>query len=198
MRPLTIVSSVLNMASTAYFAVFVLWAVGPDSAAGLTEAQYPLIMIGFAGGAVLGSVLVDRVQQRFGEIPTMLFTLTVTVLLMLVPVLAPNGWVFAATLFLIGLLNTIGNVISMSLRQRLVPRELLGRVGGAGRTLGFGLMPVGALLGGVVAQQWGLAATFVGSVVVSLAACAYLAMVVRPGMVTELEEPATEAESRTQ
>ena len=198
MRPLTIVSSVLNMASTAYFAVFVLWAVGPDSAADLTEAQYPLIMIGFAGGAVLGSVLVDRVQQRFGEIPTMLFTLTVTVLLMLVPVLAPNGWVFAATLFLIGLLNTIGNVISMSLRQRLVLRELLGRVGGAGRTLGFGLMPVGALLGGVVAQQWGLAATFVGSVVVSLAACAYLAMVVRPGMVTELEEPATEAESRTQ
>lgn len=191
MRPLVITSSVLNMASTGFFAVFVLWAVGPTSAAGLTEAQFPLIMVGFAAGAVLGSVLAERVQNRFGELPTMLVTLTSNVLLMLLLVSFPNGWVFAGTLFVIGLLNTIGNVISMSLRQRLVPRHLLGRVGGAGRTLAYGLMPVGAVLGGIVAERWSLQTTFVGAVVVSLLACAFLAATVRPSMIAEAEAAIT-------
>ncbi|PWD51705.1 MFS transporter [Serinibacter arcticus] len=190
LRPLVITSGVLNMASTGYFAVFVLWAVGPTSAAGLTQSQYPLIMVGFAAGAVAGSLLAERVQRRFGEVPTILGTLTANVLLMAVPVLWPNGWVFAGTLAVLGLLNTIGNVVSMSLRQRLVPRHLLGRVGGAGRTLAFGLMPVGAVLGGVVAERWSLPTTFLGAVVVSLAACAYLALTVRPSTVAALLERA--------
>ena len=38
------------------FAVFVLWAVGPDSAIGLTAAQYPLLTLGLALGAVAGSL----------------------------------------------------------------------------------------------------------------------------------------------
>jgi predicted MFS family arabinose efflux permease len=185
MRPLVIAGSVLNFAFTGYFAVFVLWAVGPDSALKLTEAQYPLLMLGFAAGAVLGSVLVERVQRRFGELAVVNVTLIGSGALLLVPVLVPNPWVVAGTLALVGVINTIGNVITQSWRQRLVPGHLLGRVGGASRTLGFGLMPLGAVVGGLVAERAGLPATFVGAVVLSLAACAYILFSVRSDAIAE-------------
>jgi predicted MFS family arabinose efflux permease len=179
MRPLVIAGSVMNFAFTAYFAVFVLWAVGPASAIGLTEAQYPLIMLGFAAGAVLGSFLVERAQRWLGELHAVNTTLVLSIVLLLVPVLWPNPWAVTAALAAVGLTNTIGNVIAQSWRQRLVPGHLLGRVGGASRTLGLGLMPLGALTGGVVAEGYGLAASFVGAVVLSLAAWIFLVVQVR-------------------
>ncbi len=188
-RPLVITSSIVNLASTAYFAVFVLWAVGPDSAMGLTAAQYPLLTLGLALGAVAGSVVVDRVQRRCGEVPTMIGSTTACVVLMLVPVVWPNGWAVAVAFGLIGLTNTAGNVLTQSLRQRLVPGALLGRVGGAGRTLAYGLMPVGAVLGGVVAERFGLAATFCAAVGVALAACCYLALTLRRVPIRPVAEP---------
>lgn len=180
MRPLVVASSVMNFAFTGYFAVFVLWAVGPGSAIGLTESQYPLMMLGFAAGAVLGSVVAERTQRRLGELRTVKATLVVSIVLLLVPVLWPNPWMVAAALAAVGVTNTIGNVIGQSWRQHLVPGHLLGRVGGASRTLGLGLMPLGALAGGVVGEQFGLAATFVGAVVLSLGAWVYLVTQVRP------------------
>ena len=187
MRPLVISGSVLNLASTAYFAVFVLWAVGPTSAMRLTESQYPLVMLGFALGAVAGSFLAEPVQRWLGVMPTILGTLVASVLLLLVPVFWPHGWAVAAAVTLVGITNTIGNVVSQSLRQRLVPGALLGRVGGASRTIGFGLMPVGAVLGGVVAERAGLPATFLGAVALSLVACLYLGLAVRPSDIREAE-----------
>lgn len=187
LRPLTITSAVLNMASTAYFAVFVLWAVGPGSPMGLTPQQFPLLTLGLAAGAVVGSLLAEKVQNRFGEMPTLVTTLTVNVLLLLVPLLWPSGWAVAGALTVVGFLNTIGNVVSMSLRQRISPSAMLGRIGGAGRTLSYGLMPVGALVGGLVAERWGLPTTFVGAVVVSLVACGYVAARVRTSTVRDAE-----------
>ena len=187
MRPLVISGSVLNLASTAYFAVFVLWAVGPTSAMRLTESQYPLVMLGFALGAVAGSFLAEPVQRRLGVMPTILGTLVASVLLLLVPVFWPDGWAVAAAVTLVGITNTIGNVVSQSLRQRLVPGALLGRVGGASRTIGFGLMPVGAVLGGVVAERAGLPTTFLAAVGLSLVACLYLGLAVRPSDIRAAE-----------
>jgi MFS family permease len=181
MRPLVLTSSILNLASTAYYAVFVLWAVGPASAMRLTESQFPLVMLGFALGAVAGSLVAQRVQDRLGEVVTIVSMLTGSVVLMLVPVFWPNGWAVAVSVTVVGVTNTIGNVVSQSMRQRLVPRALLGRVSGASRTLSYGLMPLGAVLGGVVGEWAGLPVTFVGAVVVSLAACTHLAVSLRNG-----------------
>lgn len=192
-RPLVIAGGVINLASTAYFAVFVLWAVGPDSAIGLTASQFPLLTLGLALGAVAGSVVVEGVQRRLGETRTMIGALVISVLLMLVPVLWPNGWAVAAAFALVGVTNTVGNVITQSMRQRLVPGELLGRVGGASRTLAFGLMPVGAVLGGVVAEHLGLAATFYAAVAVALLACGYLARSLRRPGAQDAAEPASTA-----
>jgi Na+/melibiose symporter-like transporter len=47
---------------------------------------------------------------------------------------------------------TTWNILVMSLRQSVIPGRLLGRVHGSWRTLLWGTMPLGALMGGLVAR----------------------------------------------
>jgi len=54
----------------------------------------------------------------------------------------------------------IGNVLTMSIRQSVIPEHLFGRVQGAWRTVIWGAMPVGALAGGALARVAGLRAPF--------------------------------------
>ena len=51
-------------------------------------------------------------------------------------------------------------MVTISLRQQIIPERLLGRVNSAYRLLGLGGMSVGALLGGVLAGGLGLTAPF--------------------------------------
>lgn len=189
LRPLVVSGAVMNMAFTAYFAVFVLWAVGPGSRMGLQPSHYPLMLAVLAVGAVGGSLVTERLVGAVRELRVLLFCWVATPALLLVPVLLPNVGAVAATLFLAGVVTTIGNVVSQAMRQRLVPAVLLGRVSGAGRTLSYGLMPLGAVLGGVVADTWGLAAVFWSAAIVSLVAAAYPVLVLRQSTLDAAELP---------
>jgi predicted MFS family arabinose efflux permease len=72
----------------------------------------------------------------------------------------------------------VWNVTLLSLRQAIVPDRLMGRVVGAIRLIGFGSIPVGALLGGVVARALGLRAPFLGgAALLALAALAAVPVV---------------------
>ncbi|WP_152520880.1 MFS transporter [Nocardiopsis halophila] len=53
---------------------------------------------------------------------------------------------------LMGFANSVGNVLALGVLQTITPDRLLGRVQGARRTLGWGLAPVGALLGGLLGR----------------------------------------------
>ncbi|MEV0384851.1 MFS transporter [Nonomuraea sp. NPDC050643] len=170
LRSLAVSAGLLNLANSAYFAVFVLWAVGGGSAIGLEPGEYGLMTTAFAAGAVLGSLLSGRVAGLFGEVRTLLGCWLTTSLLLLVPVLVPSPWTLYPTAVLWGLFGAAGNVLVISTRQRLIPAELLGRVNSAYRLVGMGGMPLGAALGGVVAEFAGLAAVLIGAVGVCLGA----------------------------
>ena len=75
--------------------------------------------------------------------------------------LAPDPVVVAALLAVQGFSVTMWNVVTVSLRQRIVPGHLLGRVNSVYRMLGWGLMPLGALAGGFVAHAAGLRAPYI-------------------------------------
>jgi MFS family permease len=53
------------------------------------------------------------------------------------------------------------NIVTVTLRQRIVPNDMLGRVNSAYRMIGWGLMPAGAVAGGLVAHVAGLRAPYV-------------------------------------
>jgi MFS family permease len=196
LRPLLVAGAVANMCFTGYTAVFVLWAVGDGSRVGMSAAQYPLLGVAMGLGAVLGSLVVERLLRHVGELRVLLGGWAAMSALLVVPVLAPSPWAVGAAFFLTGFSNTLSNVLSASMRQRLVPASMLGRVGGAGRTLAFGLMPVGALLAGAAAGAWGLAPVLLAAAVLSLAGLAYPAATVRQRTVAAAELPAPDPVSR--
>jgi MFS family permease len=168
LRSLAITAGLLNLANSAYFAVFVLWAVGDGSAIGLPPEGYGLMMTALAAGAVLGSLLAERVAGAFGEFRALTACWLASSVLLLAPVVAPSPWALYPTAVLWGVLGGAANVLVISTRQRLIPPELLGRVNSAYRLIGMGGMPLGAALGGVVAEFAGLPAVLLGSIGVCL------------------------------
>ncbi|SEG82660.1 Predicted arabinose efflux permease, MFS family [Nonomuraea solani] len=170
LRSLAVTAGLLNLANAAYFAVFVLWAVGDGSMIGLEPGEYGLMTTAFAAGAVFGSLLSGRAASLFGEARTLVGAWLTTSVLLLVPVLVPSPWTLYPTAVLWGLVGAAGNVLVISTRQRLIPPEMLGRVNSAYRLVGMGGMPLGAALGGVVAEFAGLAAVLIGATGVCLAA----------------------------
>ena len=68
-----------------------------------------------------------------------------------------HGWQLAGPAFaVVDLAIGAGSVVAISLRQRLTPPDLMGRVGGAWRGLVWGAAPVGALVAGGLAAIAGL------------------------------------------
>ena len=75
--------------------------------------------------------------------------------------LTHNGFVAAGLFGLVSAGVMTWNVLTMSLRQTLIPEALFGRVQGAYRTLVWGLIPLGAIVGCVLlADQLGLRSVF--------------------------------------
>jgi MFS family permease len=76
--------------------------------------------------------------------------------------LGPRGFgILLATMSVGSIIGgTLWNVITVSLRQRLIPAELFGRVNSVYRFLGTGTMTIGAFLGGLIAFRFGLRATY--------------------------------------
>jgi MFS family permease len=70
--------------------------------------------------------------------------------------------------FVSAMTGTVWNVITVSLRQSLIPDRILGRVNSVYRFIGWGMMPVGAAIGGVVVavgepllgREWALRSPF--------------------------------------
>ncbi len=68
--------------------------------------------------------------------------------------------VVGAMLALFGFHALVWNVVTIPLRQQIIPERLLGRVNSVYRLLVLGGMAAGALLGGVLARSFGLTAPF--------------------------------------
>jgi hypothetical protein len=66
--------------------------------------------------------------------------------------LSPNVFVFALVGLFMSITVTWWNVLLMSTYHQIIPNELFGRIHGTRRTLVWGLMPIGSLLGGFIAQ----------------------------------------------
>lgn len=187
LRPLLINGSILNFANTAYFAVFVLWMVGPESSVKLEPQQFPILLAILAVGAVTGSVAAEKLVTWIPEVPLILSLGLINSSLLAVPVFWPQVGPIAIALFIIGFTNIIGNVVRRSLSQRLIPGNKLGKVGGASGMINYGLMPVGALVGGLVGEAWGLPAVFLGAVALMLVCGVWVCTQVSTSLVRRYE-----------
>ncbi|RKS08997.1 putative MFS family arabinose efflux permease [Nocardiopsis sp. Huas11] len=160
LRTLAVMVGVSNFATNAVFAVLVLYAVGPDSALGLTEPGYGVLMTAAAVGSLLGALGAERIERLLGRAWSLRLTVLASALLVGAPALSTSPYAVAAGFLVGGVGIAVWNVITVSLRQRTVPDALLGRVNSAYRLLAWGTMPLGAATGGLLAQLLGLRAVF--------------------------------------
>jgi MFS family permease len=113
--------------------------------------SFGLVMAIQGAGGVLGGLLAPKLSSRWGRGPVMAISITTTCLSMIATGFAPNVYLFIVFGFAIAFFITNWNILLMASYQTMIPNELFGRVHGARRTFVWGLMPIGALVGGWIA-----------------------------------------------
>ncbi len=103
-------------------------------------------------GALAGSIAAPMVSKYLGRGKALAINVFFASLLVIFIGLSPNAYFFVAVSVLVGFTISVWNILLMSLYQSIIPPELYGRIHGARRTIVWGLMPIGALLGGVIAR----------------------------------------------
>src|SRR6478752_1907428 len=175
LRTLAIALGIINFVGLAAMTILVLYA---ENVLHLTKLQYGLLFTVEAAGALLGSLVAARISARLGPGTTLATAIAISAASFLVPVVWANAIAVAASLALGAFGGLVWNVITVSLRQTLVPDALLGRVNSAYRLVGWGTMPLGALAGGLLADAFGLRAPFLVAGVVALLLAAWLSLTV--------------------
>jgi MFS family permease len=160
LRTLAAMTGLFNLATNATFAVFVLYAVGTNSAMGLTGTTYGLLLATLAAGNLIGALLADPIIGRLGRSRSLFLGILGGVGLVGVPALTTNPLVIAAAFVIGGLTNALWNVVAVSLRQRITPDRILGRINSSYRLVAWGTRPLGAAAGGLLGQLLGLRAVF--------------------------------------
>jgi Na+/melibiose symporter-like transporter len=103
-------------------------------------------------GAIVGSITAPKVSALYGRTTVMAYSMIAFCLAAVLTGLSPNVFVFALVGLLMSVTVTWWNVLLMSTYHQIIPNELFGRIHGTRRTLVWGLMPIGSLLGGFIAQ----------------------------------------------
>ena len=122
----------------------------------LDVLQVPFALFGFvflagALGNIVGSFLAPKLSSRFGRMNMMALTIFASGVFTVLSGLAPNVWVWIVLSAFGGIAISQWNILLMSTYHQIIPNELFGRIHGTRRTLVWGLMPIGSLLGGLLA-----------------------------------------------
>lgn len=166
LRTMALLIGLLNVTLTAALAVLVLLA---RQRLGLGSVGYGLLFTALAVGGLLGALLGDRLVARFTATWTIRLGLIVEAATHLVLATSRSAVVVGAALFLFGVHGALWGMVGNSLRQRLAPPEMLGRVGSSTLFVSAGGNCLGAVLGGGLAAAFGLTAPYwVGFVVAAV------------------------------
>lgn len=159
LRTLAIMVGVMNLAGSATFAIFVLYAVEPGPM-GLNELGFGILMTTMAIGSIVGSLVAERAERRLGRAMLLTAAVAINAITLVVPGLTTQPWIVGVAFAVSGVGMMLWNVVTVTLRQRIVPDALLGRLNASYRLLAWGSQPIGALMGGLIGQVLGLQAVF--------------------------------------
>lgn len=147
LRPMAIILGTLNLVGSITAATFILFAQEI-----LETSVFEFAILGTSGaiGGALGGILGPKISKKLGSGPSLYLTLLSMPIMSLIIGVTSNwyiAWVMIAgtTIFAV-----LWNVITVSLRQSIIPTHLLGRVNSVYRFFAWGSMPIGTLIGGAI------------------------------------------------
>jgi len=148
----------------AFFALLAVWAPLALGPLGLDPARMGLAQSAYGAGLILGALVAPVSSRRLPPLATLIFGPAVSVIAAAMFLIAPsgNGFAFAAVgHFLVGFGPMLWLICQTTVRQLVTPAPLMGRVNATVQTAIYGVRPLGALAGGIVAAQAGLQAALV-------------------------------------
>ncbi|MFN3257675.1 MAG: MFS transporter [Ilumatobacter sp.] len=146
LRPMAIILGCLNALGMLTFAVLVLFA---QEVLDTSPTEFALLQTGGALGAVIGGWTASSISRRIGSGPSLWLTMLGSGTALAV-IGVSTWWGVVWLMFGVSaLLGTLWNVITVSLRQAIIPDHLLGRVNSVYRFFAWGMMPIGSILGGL-------------------------------------------------
>lgn len=144
---MAIILGLMNMANNISGAVFVLFA---QDVLRVTPLTFTLMGFGFAVGATVGGYVAPLLSRTLGSGTCLAMTLASGAVMQTLVGLS-SWWPMVAVIIAIGtLLGSTWNVITVSLRQTIIPPHLLGRVNSVYRFFAWGMIPIGAIIGGAI------------------------------------------------
>ena len=147
LRPLALILGSLNGINALGMSVFILFAQEDLHTSVLT---FGILSTGAAVGGTLGGLTSGRIIKRFGRGKIIKTAILATPVMLLATGLSSHWeivWVISACEMYLAIL---WNVITVSMRQEIIPDQILGRVNSVYRFFGLGSQPIGAILGGLI------------------------------------------------
>jgi MFS family permease len=150
LRPMAIILGLMNAIGFLTEATYILFT---QEVLHATPFIFAALATGYAIGGIVGSLAGPAIRKRIGVGPSLWLCLGIGALTFTVTGLS-SSWVLPWVMgFIFSIVAALWNVITVSLRQSLIPHELLGRVNSVYRFFAWGMMPVGALIGGLLVSQ---------------------------------------------
>ena len=173
-RTLVIIILVFNVTWAAPWGILVLYAT---EHLGMGAIGFGALTTSSALGGIAAIAIFGWLEKHVSFARLMRVCLALEVLMHLAFALTTSPAVALVIMFGFGLYAFVWATISTTVRQRLVPRELQGRIASVNMVGVFGGLVIGQLIGGILAQLFGLTApwwfAFAGSAIT-------LALVWRP------------------
>jgi MFS family permease len=147
LRPMAIILGLINGIAGLTGAIFILFA---QEVLQTTVFIFALLGTAAAVGGIIGGLLGPKVSEKIGRgrsLALALFTMPLMALLIGLSSQWYLVWIFVA---LETFTAVLWNVVTVSLRQSLIPSNLLGRVNSVYRFFAWGTIPIGTLLGGTL------------------------------------------------
>jgi MFS family permease len=160
---LRLLALMLGMANMCHMFAHAIFAKYVRDELGLGPRGFGVLLATAAVGSVVGGLVGSRLARRLGASTAIVLSYSMFAMLEFVPWALPEVWAVVSAGILMAIFSTIWNVLTVSLRQRLIPSELFGRVNSVYRFLGTGTSAIGALIGGQIAYHFGLRATYLAS-----------------------------------
>ena len=172
-KPLRRLTEILAFVNFFYFAAISLLVLYNDEILGGTDVTFTALSVGAAVGTVVSRFFIQRLVDRSGTTTTMVISMWLWAVATTVMAFTSNAPIAIASNVILGIGTGLWLSLNTTLRQRLTPSRMLGRMNAASRTVSWGIVPFGAAFGGLTARLLGLRGPFILSAA-SMVACAVI------------------------
>jgi MFS family permease len=185
LRRLVLTTSLIGVCYSMATATIVLFMVRELD---LPEPLFGLVLTIEGIGGLIGAVVAPHASKRFGRARVMTFGIFSSSILILLQGFAPNIYLFVGLATFGAFTISQWNILLMSTYQSLIPNEIYGRIHGTRRTLVWGMMPIGSVIGGVLAATGLRTPLYVGGFIATVIALFSIKFMLSIGSTVNVEK----------